>query len=402
MPSGRGSSNYQQVEDAGALEVDGACSVQSDTRTDQLPKAAWLALWGTSLVVTSLVTAYLMRPQASAAAAEPLAANLRAAVSLADSTTKMPSFYDNYKANFRTARYIDLTHAFSPQGPVWPGFGTDEVHASKAGITMKGYVDKGDTFTYLDHGFIATAYHLKTDQYGTQLDPPSHWNEYGATISDLPASFTLRPLVVVDISEKVKKDPGYHATVADVEEWEKKYQTVPPESAVFFRSDWSKSWTSFQKSGGVPSTYPGVKLETLKFLHLKRNILFHGHEPLDTDMTATLEGEAWLMHNNFAQAEGLMNLDLVPEYGCLLSIGFAKPLGGTGGYARYIAVCPESSTDNGVSVASSPGAPLKQQDHPLRRGEDGVLKPDPGATPTEYCSVKGALGCDGKKNVWST
>jgi hypothetical protein len=26
------------------------------------------------------------------------------------------------------------------------------------------------------------------------------------------------------------------------------------------------------------------------------------HEPLDTDNTPSLEGEAWLMHHNFAQA----------------------------------------------------------------------------------------------------
>jgi kynurenine formamidase len=54
-------------------------------------------------------------------------------------------------------------------------------------------------------------------------------------------------------------------------------------------------------------------------------------------MTASLEGEAWLMHNNYAQAEGVTNLWDVPEIGALVSIGFAKTEGGTGGYARYVA-----------------------------------------------------------------
>src|SRR3546814_1348096 len=75
-------------------------------------------------------------------------------------------------------------------------------------------------------------------------------------------------------------------------------------------------------------------------LHLERKILFHGHEALDTDTTPTLEGEYWLMHNHFAQAEGVANLDKVPEAGALIAIGFAKPLGGVGGYARYIAIAP--------------------------------------------------------------
>ena len=35
--------------------------------------------------------------------------------------------------------------------------------------------------------------------------------------------------------------------------------------------------------------FTGVNRDALKFLHLERKILFHGHEPLDTDTTPTLE-----------------------------------------------------------------------------------------------------------------
>lgn len=34
---------------------------------------------------------------------------------------------------------------------------------------------QGEVFTYEKHGFVAIAYELSTDQYGTQLDPPAHW-----------------------------------------------------------------------------------------------------------------------------------------------------------------------------------------------------------------------------------
>jgi kynurenine formamidase len=119
-----------------------------------------------------------------------------------------------------------------------------------------------------------------------------------------------------------------------------------------------------------------VSLEALKFLHLERQILFHGHEPLDTDTTATLEGEAWLMHNHFAQAEGVANLDEVPEAGALIVIGFAKPQGGTGGYARYLAVAPKD-WPHGVSVTEVPGSPLPIQPSALRRNDNGVMRPTP-------------------------
>jgi kynurenine formamidase len=111
--------------------------------------------------------------------------------------------------------------------------------------------------------------------------------------------------------------------------------------------------------------FPGVSLDALKFLHEQRHILLHGHEPLDTDTTPTLEGESWLMHNGYTQAEGVANLDQVPEKGCLIAIGFPKFQGGVGGYARFIAICP-ASWIRGVTVGETPEAPLPKSDSPLR------------------------------------
>jgi len=283
-------------------------------------------------------------------------------------------FWDIYESNFKTAKYVDLTHAFEPVQAVWPGFGNATFKAAVAGADLGDYAKKGDEFTYEKHGFVASAYILPTDQYGTQLDPPAHWDNLGATISDLPASFTLRPLVVIDIHDKVAADPGYHATIDDVKAWEAKHGQVPEGSVVMIRSDWYKKWSDTANFAKAP--FPGIKLDTLQFLHLERKILFHGHEPLDTDTTPTLEGEAWLMHNHFAQAEGVANLDQVPEAGALISIGFAKPKGGVGGYARYIAICPPDWS-SGVSVVEAPGAPLPKQPAPLKRDANGVMTPTP-------------------------
>lgn len=281
-----------------------------------------------------------------------------------------------YNSTLKSAKYVDLTHAFSPTIPVWEGFSHATFRSALAGADISGYIKKGEEYTYSQHGFIATAYELPTDQYGTQLDPPAHWDEYGATISDLPPTFAVRPLVVIDIHDKVAKDPGYHAKVADIQAWEAKHGRIPEGAVVMVRSDWYKKWSDVTRFNQKP--FPGVSLDALKFLHLQRQILFHGHEPLDTDTTPTLEGESWLLHNHYTQAEGVANLDKVPEAGALIAIGFAKPEGGTGGYARYIAICP-SSWRYGVSVLEVPGAPLPTQPYPLRRDKNGILKPTPPA-----------------------
>jgi len=282
--------------------------------------------------------------------------------------------WDVYDKVLKKAKYVDLTHAFSPNIAVWPGFGNATFKPATAGKAYEGYCEVGEPFDYKKHGFIATSYELVTDQYGTQLDPPAHFYEYGATISDLPATYSIRPLVVIDISEKVKKDEGYHATIDDIKAWEAIYGKIPEGSVVAIRSDWHKKWKETERFAQKP--FPGTKLDALKFLHLERKILFHGHEPLDTDTTPNLEGENWLLKNNFCQAEGMTNLDQVPEAGALILIGFAKPEGGTGGYARYIAVCP-ADWKYGKSIEDLPGAPLPKQPYPNKRDKDGVLRPMP-------------------------
>lgn len=259
-----------------------------------------------------------------------------------------------YETNLVNAKYVDLTHAFSPSIPVWPGFGNATFKAGTCGQPIPGYAELGEEFTYDKHGFVTTAYELPTDQYGTQLDPPAHFNPNGATIDQLPPTYSIRPLVVIDVHEKVAENPDYHATIEDIKAWETEYGPIPEGAFVAFRSDWSKNWDNPEEFN---AHLPGVELEALKYLHEECHILMHGHEGLDTDTTATLIGETWLLDNNYCQAEGLTNLDQVPEAGALISIGYAKPMGGTGGYARYIAICPPD-WEYGVSIKEVPGAPL--------------------------------------------
>jgi kynurenine formamidase len=148
--------------------------------------------------------------------------------------------------------------------------------------------------------------------------------------------------VVISIVPQLAADPNYALRVTDVLDWEEQHGRIPAGSVVFVRSDWSKRWPD--PALARRKRFPGVSLTALKFLHKQRHILFHGHEPLDTDSTPTLEGEAWLMHHGYTQAEGVAHLDQVPEIGALVAIGFPKLGGGTGGYARYVAICPRTGS----------------------------------------------------------
>lgn len=272
-----------------------------------------------------------------------------------------PGLWSVYDSALKRAKYVDLTHTITPTIPVWAGFAGSTFSPAKAGSDVEGLARKGDTYTYEKHGFAATEYLLRTDQLGTQLDPPAHWAPEYPAIDELPATYAIRPLVVISIVEQVAANPNYALQVADIEAFETRHGRIPEGAVVFVRSDWSKAWPDPKLA--TLKEFPEVSLAALKFLHLERHILFHGHEPLDTDSTPNLEGEDWLMHNGYTQAEGVTNLDKVPEAGALVVIGYPKLGGGLGGYARYIAVCP---ADWPYGAAIGPAdAPLPKSDRPL-------------------------------------
>jgi kynurenine formamidase len=264
-----------------------------------------------------------------------------------------PGLWKVYDNTLSKARYIDLTHELTPDIPVWKGFGP---------ATFKPTVNPatGMPYTFANDGFEATSYELSTDQFGTQLDPPAHWAPEYPAIDELPATYAVRPLVVISIVPQVRSDPKYALQVSDVQAFEQRYGRIPAGAVVMVRSDWSRKWVEHNaaraKALAASPVFPGVSLDALKFLHLQRHILFHGHEPLDTDTTPTLEGEAWLMHHGYTQAEGVASLGGVPAVGCLVAIGYPKFKGGVGGYARYVAICPAGSTAKGqrIPVAEGP------------------------------------------------
>jgi kynurenine formamidase len=266
-----------------------------------------------------------------------------------------PALWRLYDHQLKGAKYVDLTHTITPSIPVWSGFAPSTFARALNPST-------GQPYAYASEGFEATHYDLQTDQLGTQLDPPAHWAPEYAAIDELPPTFAVRPLVVISIARQVRADFNYALTVSDVKAWERRHGRIPRGSVVMVRSDWSKRWPDPELA--TLKEFPGVTLAALKFLHRKRHILFHGHEPLDTDSTPTLEGEDWLMHHGYAQAEGVANLDRVPQKGALVEIGFPKFGGGLGGYARFIAICPPN-WKHGTSVGDQPEAPLRRFASPL-------------------------------------
>lgn len=268
---------------------------------------------------------------------------------------QQPGLWSLYSQGIQQATYVDLTHTITPSMPRGAAFAPIRFARTPNPLTHR-------PFDYPTEGVGITSYTLTTDQLGTQLDPPAHWTPDYPAIDELPPTFTLRPLVVISIVEQLRRQPGYHLQVADIRAWEKKYGLIPEGSVVFVRSDWSKRWNDPRLT--QERVFAGVSLQALQWLHGQRHILFHGHEPLETDTTAIRAGEAWLLRHGYTQAEGLCKLDQAPPAGALVAIGYPKFRGGTGSYARFVAICP-ADWPYGVRIDATKESPLPRQTKPL-------------------------------------
>jgi kynurenine formamidase len=261
-----------------------------------------------------------------------LAVTTAARADSADTAHQQPSL-DQIYATLATKRFVDLTHAFGPATPHWKGFGEMKVRRlytiAKAGFNVDEFCHVG--------------------QWGTHVDPPAHFHEGLKTVDQIDPKDMLMPLVVLDVHEKVARNPDYVLSLEDVKTWESRHGRIPAHAFVAMRTDWSKRWpndASMQNrdKAGV-AHYPGWSLAVLKLLYEERRIAASGHETTDTDPgVATTKDdytlESYVLGTNHYQIEMLANLDQVPETGALVMVSFPKPEQGTGFPARVVAILP--------------------------------------------------------------
>lgn len=228
-------------------------------------------------------------------------------------------------------RFVDLTHTFSPETPVWSGFG-------QATFTPAVDPATGRPYTIARDGFHATSYTL-VGQYGTHVDPPAHFAAHGATLDEIPLNEMILPLVVLDDTPYLARDPNHAFSVADLTAWEHVHGRVPSGSFVALRTDMSKDWdrdpARFERN-----PFPAWSLDTLKVLYEQRGVVATGHESLDTDTTPAMASETYVLTHGHYQIEAMANLDQVPPTGALIVVTWPKVQDGLGFPARAFAIVP--------------------------------------------------------------
>ena len=228
-------------------------------------------------------------------------------------------------------QFVDLTHSFGPETPVWSGFGQARMTSAADPKTHRPYTIKDD-------GFRATFYEM-VGQYGTHVDPPAHFDEKGITMDEIPLKQMILPLVVLDDTPYLKNDPNHAFSVADLRTWEKRNGHIPRGAFVALRTDMYKDWaTNPERFKRAP--FPAWAFETIKFLYEQRGVVATGHEAMDTDTTDKMDSETYLLQHGHYQIEVMANLDKVPAKGALIIVTWPKVQKGLGFPARAFAILP--------------------------------------------------------------
>src|SRR6202049_3543005 len=128
---------------------------------------------------------------------------------------------------------VRVSPTVSPDIPHWKGFDKETVR------TLYWYDPKPGT---RGSGFFVQQF-CHVGQWGTHVDPPAHFVKGGRTVHKIDPKKMVMPFVVLDVHEKVARDPDYVLSVDDVKTWETRHGPVPQHAFVAMRTDWSKRWS---------------------------------------------------------------------------------------------------------------------------------------------------------------
>src|ERR1700731_3395448 len=228
-------------------------------------------------------------------------------------------------------KFVDLTHSFAPDTPVWSGFG-------QARMTPASDPKTREPYTIPKDGFRTTFYEM-VGQYGTHVDPPAHFAEDGITMDKIPVKRMILPLVVLADTPFLTKDPNHAFSLADLMAWEKAHGRVPKGAFAALRTDMYKDWDA-NPERFKRGEFPAWSLEAIKFLVEKRGVTAIGHESMDTDTTDKMDSETYILQHGHYQIEVMANLDRVPETGAVIVVTWPKVEKGLGFPARAFAGLP--------------------------------------------------------------
>jgi kynurenine formamidase len=222
----------------------------------------------------------------------------------------------------RGQKLVDLTHTFREDFALYPNSPAASRETART-IAADGFY--GQVWKFWEH----TA---------THMDVPGHFVAGGRTSEEITLQELIRPIVVVDISERAAKEPATEVTVDDLRRWERRHGRIPKGALVAMDSGWgarAADTAAFIND----MQFPGFAGEATQWLLDNRRIGGIGVDTLSLDNgpSTSFASHLAVLRADHVGIENLTKLDQLPPRGATAVMGLIPWKEGSGGPARVIA-----------------------------------------------------------------
>jgi Predicted metal-dependent hydrolase len=223
-------------------------------------------------------------------------------------------------------RVVDLTHELHSEIPIWPGNPLFEIR----------------NLARHAQGYYANAFSC-AEHTGTHVDAPIHFVEGRRSMHEVPASQLVGEACVIDVRDKVARNPDYLVSARDIRDFENRYGQIPQGAFVIARTGWEERWNDPKRYVNMDEQgvmhFPGFGADAAKLL-LERNIAGVGIDTLSIDHGPSKDFIAHkiLLGANKVAIENLANLQELPPRGATIIVGALKIRDGSGAPARVLAL----------------------------------------------------------------
>jgi kynurenine formamidase len=199
------------------------------------------------------------------------------------------------------------------------------------------------TSSHLDSSTPGNSFVL--DQHAaTRLEAPSQVVKGMWSVDEIPSERLVRPMVVIDVQNKVRGNADYRLSMQDVADWERTHGHIPGGAVVMAATGWDDRWNSSDLYRNVSADgtahFPGYALEAVKFLVEARGIVGLGIDSPSTDggNSTNFSVHRYCAEHSVYHLENVANIARVPETGALAVVTPLKLEKGTGAPVRLLAL----------------------------------------------------------------
>ncbi|KAK8405168.1 hypothetical protein O3P69_001619 [Scylla paramamosain] len=246
---------------------------------------------------------------------------------------------------------IDLGYEVNENSMHWL---TDEPF--KWELQSSGYKDGH----WYESNRFCTAEHL-----GTHIDAPLHFAYGKWSVTDIPLEHLICQGVVVDIRDKVKKNPAAELTASDLMTWMNNHGPLPDKALVFVLTGWGSRYGNKTEYFGITNNdttklaFPGINPSAAQLLTgyeqaSGKRVFGVGIDTASFDHgpSTKFETHIELSKANIYGLENVANLEELPTRGFEVIVMPIKVTGGSGGPTRILARIPEEA--NAAILSSHP------------------------------------------------